>query len=110
MFPDEVSPPPNTLISTPAPRPGRPLPEMTFLAPRDDPPIRLLLPATRTPSLFGTAPAPATSVPMRFPWTVLSLLPTKTPIFRFPEMRFPAPGAVPPTVLLRGQLIDTRCQ
>ena len=88
--------------------PIEPFPEITFRAPAAVPPTVLFAVPRETPwPVFGSAPVPAAFVPIRLPWIVLwpDAVAQKgrneaTPPW-FPEMRFPAPGAVPPTRLSR---------
>src|SRR5262249_38625601 len=79
-------------------------PEMTLRAALTVPPTRFFEapPAISTPTPLPTAWLPVASRPMVLPWTLLFIVPASvryTPV-RLPEMRLPAPGRVPPTVLL----------
>jgi len=81
---------------------------MTFRAPTVSPPITLFIgipksgvkietPLPPFPSAFW----PLASVPMKFPCTVLfPLEKIATPSEMFPEIRFPSPCPLPPTLLL----------
>src|SRR5262245_54255538 len=100
---------------------------MTLPAPATVPPMRLLFdsrpmssPPITTPyvcpwpgGLEGRGIVPVRSVPMRLPWTLLLLTAAQpqlikaTPLSTLPETRLPAPGAVPPTVLLLPATIAT---
>jgi hypothetical protein len=58
-----------------------------------------------TPRVLNTAATPDASVPIRLPATrllVVVIPAISTPLSVLPEMTFPAPGKVPPTVLLDG--------
>src|SRR5262249_4195213 len=112
-LPRTAAPPPVVPMRLPKPLPPRPngrtplprLRETRFPAPASVPPMVVLFAETSTPlEEFFRARAPVTSVPMRLPWiTLLSvLLPpvSKIPSTSLPEMRVPAPDAVPPMVLL----------
>src|SRR5262249_50995617 len=84
--------------------PASVLPEMTLPAPAAVPPIVLLEALyTNTPtSPLATAASPAAFVPVRLPWTWLSVAPRpamRPPDPPLPEMTLRASEVVPPTVL-----------
>ena len=66
------------------------------------PPMTLLFPKVDSipPPTFPSAEVPVTSVPILFPWIVLSLPVLLIPVAVLAEMRLPAPGSVPPIRLL----------
>lgn len=83
--------------------PSELFPEMTFLAPAAPPPItvdgasKMLMPSNP----FPNAAFPDEVVPIRLPWIVFAdvvLVNIWIPYVPFPEIRLPAPGAVPPMV------------
>src|SRR4051812_38042268 len=82
--------------------PSQPLPEMTLRAPALVPPMVLFVEpySIATPSdPLGTAAVPAAFVPMRLPSTVSPLAErNQTPLAWLPEITFPEPAAVPPTM------------
>src|SRR5262245_43516996 len=58
--------------------------------------------------MLGMAAVPAAFVPMKFPSTWLPVADEPemlTPAWPLPEMRFPAPDAVPPTTLLVAEVL-----
>ncbi len=77
---------------------------MTLPAPADVPPMVLLAAVTNTPwLLFPKLSVPVRSVPMKLPCTVFPVVAKDTPGSPapvWPAMTLPAPGVVPPTVLL----------
>ena len=105
--------------------PYLPLPEMMFRAAAVVPPTVLsgALESTTPSPTLPTAWVPETSVPMKLPCTRFPDAPPfgpkmTTPNAPLPEMRLPAPAAVPPIVLLDplglvellSWVIDTPCR
>src|SRR5437867_10754528 len=92
-----------SVIKTPAPDV---LPEITLAAAAVVPPMVLLEapPAMETPVPLGKAAGVAAALrPILLPWTRLLLVPEsviRIPAPVLPEIKLPAPAAVPPIVLL----------
>src|SRR4051794_17650022 len=66
----------------------------------------------KTPEPLGMDPLPVASVPIRLPSTTVPAAfgpRTLTAVDRLPEMRFPSPVPLPPTLLLGASLMKTPC-